>query len=137
MKDKSFSGGLRTKMPSELIFDVAGKGYTRFLAEAGLEAASLANDISPKVRFFVFDAQPDMDQLVRTSPETPVAPPPGSFTVDSLTGRVYRHALARDPTPKEQLLASGLLAKSGKITDEGLADLIWCVVMLPEFQLVR
>src|SRR5260370_25551325 len=105
MKDRNFSSGLRTKMLSELIFDIEGKGYTRFEAEAGVEAASLPNDINPHVRFFVFAAKPDMEELVKASPETPVALPPNPFTVDSLTARLYRHTLARDATPKERLLA--------------------------------
>jgi hypothetical protein len=57
--------------------------------------------------------------------------------VDSLTTRLYRHALARDATPHERLLARELLASSGRISAEGLSDLIWCIVMLPEFQLIR
>jgi Protein of unknown function (DUF1553)./Protein of unknown function (DUF1549)./Planctomycete cytochrome C. len=137
MKFRTFASGLRTKLPSELVLDIAGKGYTRFEADVGLEAASLANDINPHVRFFVFDAKPDMEELVKASPEIPVAPPPKAFTVDSLTARLYRQALARDPTPKERLLARNLLTKSDKISDEGLADLIWCIVMLPEFQLIQ
>jgi hypothetical protein len=57
--------------------------------------------------------------------------------VDSLTTRVYRHALARDATPRERLLARELLASKGTISADGLADLLWCIAMLPEFQLIR
>jgi hypothetical protein len=45
--------------------------------------------------------------------------------------------LARDATPHERLLAQKLLSASGKLSSEGLADLIWCVAMLPEFQLIQ
>jgi hypothetical protein len=137
MKDRSFSGGLRAKTPSELIFHIEGKGYTRFQAEVGVEADGLASDINPHIRFFVFKDKPDMQELVKAGAETPVAPPSGPFTVDSLTTRLYRHALARDATPHERLLARELLASSGRISAEGLSDLIWCIVMLPEFQLIR
>jgi hypothetical protein len=137
MKDKSFSGGLRAKTPSELIFNIAGNGYSRFQAEVGVEAAGLASDINPHIRFFVFKDKPDMQELVKAGAGTPVAPPSGPFTVDSLTTRLYRHALNRDATPPERLLARELLASSGKISAEGLSDLIWCIVMLPEFQLIR
>jgi hypothetical protein len=137
MKDRSFSGGLRVKAPSELILDIEGKGYSRFQAEVGVETDGLANDINPRLRFFVFKDKPDMQELVRPSGEAPVALPSGPFTVDSLTTRLYRHALARDATPSERLLARELLASSGKISAEGLSDLIWCIVMLPEFQLIR
>ena len=137
MKDRSFSGGLRVTTPSEEIFNLEGKGYTRFQAEVGVEAAGLASDINPHVRFFVFKEKPDMQELVKAGQDTPVAQPSGPFTVDSLTTRLYRHALARDATPQERLLARQLLARSGRISAEGLSDLIWCIAMLPEFQLIR
>ena len=48
---------------------------------------------------------------------------------------VYRFALSRDPTPDE----SRVLAKQlgDKITEQRVEDLLWTVLMLPEFQLVR
>jgi hypothetical protein len=137
MKGKSFSGGLRAKTPSELIFDIRDKGYTRFQAEVGVEIAALAKDISPRIRFFVFKDKPDLEELAKGGAGTPVAQPAGPFTVESLTTRVYRHALARDATPQERQLARELLASSDTISADGLADLLWCIAMLPEFQLIR
>jgi hypothetical protein len=141
MKDRSFSGGLRVKTPSEMIFDIEGKGYSRFRAEVGVEVAGQAPDINPHIRYFVFKDKPDMEELVKAGGETPVAQPGvqsgAPFTVESLTTRLYRHALSRDATPQERLLARELLAGSGKISADGLSDLIWCIVMLPEFQLIR
>jgi hypothetical protein len=137
MKDVKFTGGLRVKAPSELILNIDGQGYTRFQATVGVEARALQSDINPKIRFFVFDAKPDMGQLVRAGTETPVAQPSGPFTVDTLTSRIYRQALAREATPVEKNLARELLANSGKISADGLSDLLWCIVMLPEFQLIQ
>jgi Protein of unknown function (DUF1553)/NPCBM/NEW2 domain len=137
MKGEKFSGGLRAKAPSELVFNITGKGYTRFQAVVGVEASCLQSDINPNIRFFVFTEKPDMEQLVKAGAETPVARPAGPFTVETLTARLYRHALARDATPREQLLARELLAESGRTSAEGLADLIWCILMLPEFQLIQ
>jgi hypothetical protein len=48
---------------------------------------------------------------------------------------LYRRALCRLPTMEERAAARELLGD--KVTPEGLADLLWVVVMLPEFQLVR
>jgi hypothetical protein len=48
---------------------------------------------------------------------------------------VFARALSRKPTPEELSAAEGLIG--GKPTAESLADLLWAVVMLPEFQLVR
>ena len=124
------------KTPSELVLNIAGKGYTRFQAVVGLEASSIQSDINAHVRFFVFKDKPDMEELVKSGTETPVAEPVGPFTVDTLIARIYRHALAREATAQERAQARELVSNGGKPTAEGLADLIWCIAMLPEFQLI-
>jgi hypothetical protein len=54
---------------------------------------------------------------------------------DALVDRVYRRALSRPATPAERGTARRLLGEPP--TAEGLADLLWAVLMLPEFQRVR
>ena len=49
--------------------------------------------------------------------------------------RIYLHALARPPSPAESQLALALLGSPAK--PEGIADLLWAIVNLPEFQLVN
>ena len=56
-------------------------------------------------------------------------------TPDELVDWVYRSALCRPPTPAER--ASAVQVVGTPVTDEGVADLLWIVFMLPEFQLVR
>lgn len=56
-------------------------------------------------------------------------------TSDALTQWLYQFALARVPTPAELTLAREVLGE--KPTSQGVQDLIWAVLMLPEFQLVR
>ncbi len=48
---------------------------------------------------------------------------------------LYRRALCRKPTGEELVAAREILGTTA--TPEGLADLLWAVVMLPEFQLIR
>jgi hypothetical protein len=48
---------------------------------------------------------------------------------------VYRHALARKPTEAEKKLALETLGTPVK--PEGVADVLWAIAMLPEFQLVN
>src|SRR5207244_2166815 len=48
---------------------------------------------------------------------------------------LYRGALCRPPTPAEAATGKELLGPAP--TDDGVADLLWVVFMLPEFQLVR
>jgi hypothetical protein len=56
-------------------------------------------------------------------------------TPDELAEWVFVRALSRKPTDGERAAAKALLGE--KPTAEGVADLLWAVVMLPEFQLVR
>jgi hypothetical protein len=48
---------------------------------------------------------------------------------------IYLRALCRKPTAEELGAARGLIGSPA--TADGLADLLWAVVMLPEFQLIR
>jgi len=56
-------------------------------------------------------------------------------TTDVLAERIFVRALGRKPTTDELAAAHGLVGD--KPTVDGVADLLWAVVMLPEFQLVR
>ena len=47
---------------------------------------------------------------------------------------MFRRPRRREPTADE---LARLVALAGEPVTEGLADVLWCVVMLPEFQLVR
>jgi hypothetical protein len=49
--------------------------------------------------------------------------------------RLYLHAMCRKPTAGELKIAEEILGPT--MTDEGVADLLWAVFMLPEFQLIR
>jgi hypothetical protein len=59
----------------------------------------------------------------------------GRGSVDALVEWLYRSALARTPTPGERDAARELLGDPA--TQQGVADLLWVVFMLPEFQLIR
>ena len=48
---------------------------------------------------------------------------------------LYESALSRSPTPEEQATAAELFGSPP--TPQGVEDLLWAVIMLPEFQLVR
>jgi hypothetical protein len=56
-------------------------------------------------------------------------------TADERIEEIYRRALCRMPTAEESAAAREILGSP--VTAEGLADLLWAVVMLPEFQLIR
>ena len=48
---------------------------------------------------------------------------------------LYRFALSRDPLPAELQVLNESLGTT--LTEEGIQDALWSVLMLPEFQLVR
>ena len=57
------------------------------------------------------------------------------WDTEQMIEQVYRSALSREPTPQERELCVEL--SGSPMTDEGLADVLWSVFMLPEFQLIR
>ena len=54
---------------------------------------------------------------------------------DALIHWLYLSTLCREPTANELKISREILGP--KLTDAGVADLLWSVLMLPEFQLVR
>jgi len=54
---------------------------------------------------------------------------------DDTIDLLYRAALSRAPTAAELATARHVLGEP--ITEAGVADLLWCVFMLPEFQVVK
>ena len=54
---------------------------------------------------------------------------------DTIVTWIFAAALARQPTSEEAAAAGALLGETP--TKETVADLLWAIVMLPEFQLVR
>jgi hypothetical protein len=124
--------------PSELVYDIAGKGFTHFHAVVGLDDACLKSDITPEVRFFVFREKPSLERLVRVAPETPVASPMmPKPTKDELITTVFETMLDRKPTLAERRLANAAVTERGtRVSAVGLADLLWSIAMQPEFQLI-
>jgi len=133
--------GVRVKNPSVLVYDVAGRGFTSFRGVIGLEnpQGEIGSTLNPQVRFFVFDAAPNMERLLPPAPGAPLPPPAPVNTAADLIDRVFRHALGRVPSAAERAAAAAALRDpngSGRPFAPGLADLLWAVTMKPEFQLV-
>jgi hypothetical protein len=130
---------VRVKLTSLLVYDISGRGFTRFHAAPGFEPMPLAQGENVKARFFVFDKQPDMDRLVPPLPGTPITAAPPVKTVNEAVDRVFNYALGRAPSPAERRIAEETIedpAHPEHISADGLADLLWAVLMKPEFQLI-
>jgi hypothetical protein len=122
--------------PSTLRWNLAGRGFTRFRAEAAVDERSRKSDIGPAVRFFVFTEKPDHDQLIRVQGGTPAPLPPSKkWTADALTDRLYLHLMSRRATPAERRIAAEVMGS--KPTAAGLEDVLWALLMSPEFQYIH
>ena len=139
--DETHDEVLRVKFPALVIYDIAGKGFTRFSGVAGFEKVDqLLVGETVSSRFYVFDLQPSFDRLTPPQPGTPLPPPPLLTTVPETVSRVYWHALGRAPSAEERSVAERALHDpegSSRPSAKGLADLLWAVLMTPEFQLIR
>ncbi len=130
---------IRVKLASVLIYDLAGKHFTRLHATPAFENMQLALGESVRARFFVFDREPSMDRLVPPLPGTPLPPGPVLKSTKDVENRVFEYALGRDPLPAERRIADQVLENPGhpgEPSADGLADLLWAVLMKPEFQLI-
>jgi hypothetical protein len=54
---------------------------------------------------------------------------------EELARWLYLSALSREPAPDELKVAAGIVG--AEISEQGIADLLWAVCMLPEFQTIR
>ena len=123
--------GVRVKTPSRLVYDIAGRGFTRLHGMVGIENREISSDINPRTRFFIFLEEPTMDRLTHVGPETPVPGLAPLKSADEAIDRVFLYALGRAPSSGEREAAGNVMRP------EGLADFLWAVLMKPEFQLIR
>jgi mono/diheme cytochrome c family protein len=133
--------GIRVKNPSVLVYDIAGKGFTRFRGVIGIEnpQREIGSTLNPQLRFFVFDAEPNPERLVPPAPEPPLPRGPAVADVAQAIDRIFWHALGRAPSADERRVAESALrdpARGNRPSPQGLADLLWAVTIKPEFQLI-
>jgi hypothetical protein len=134
-------GGVRVKNPSVVVYDVAGRGFTSLRGVIGIEnaASDIGATVNPQLRFYVFDVEPDLERLVPAKPGAPLPSAPPLTTVTEVVDRAFWHALGRAPVAAERRAAAAALrdpARPGRLSAEGLADLLWALTMKPEFQLI-
>ena len=131
--------GIRVQTPSRLVYDVTGRGFTRLRGTVGVENSEVGSTLQPQFRFFIFDAEPDMDRLVPPAPGTPLPPPAPVKTGAAAVDRVFWHLLSRAPSREERAVAEDALRDAGhpeRPSARELADVLWAVLMKPEFQLI-
>ncbi len=131
---------VRVRFPSVLVYDIARRGFTRFTGVPTLENVPLGQGENVTARFFIFDRQPSLDRLAPPKPGTPLPPDPPVKTIAEAVDRVYWYLLSRAPSAAERQIATAALhdpARPDRPSAAWLADLLWSVMMSPEFQFVR
>ena len=133
--------GVRVKNPSVLVYNIADRGFTSLRGAIGIEnpQSEIGSTLNPQIRFFVFDREPNMERLLPPAAGAPLAPPPPIHTVSEAIDRVFHHALGRAPSAEERKTAEAALrdpAGTARPSAPGLADVLWAIVMKPEFQLI-
>ncbi len=128
------AGPVRMKLGTRQVFDLP-PGYDSLKATVWVSDASKASDINTAVRFFVFGAEPDKNLLVRLGPGAPAAAPPKLSGVDDTITRLWRQILSREPKDEERAAARRLFPQ-GQLGREGVEDLLWSLLMHPEFQYI-
>ena len=126
---------------SRLVYDIAGRGFTRLRGTLDVEnnRADIGSTLNPSLRFFIFDGEPNMSRLLPPAPDlpAPVAAPPTS--VRATVDRIFWSALGRAPSAAERRTAEAAIAdpaRPGQPSAAAVADLLWAVLMKPEFQLI-
>jgi hypothetical protein len=136
----AITGGVAVASPSRLVYEIAGKGFTRFRGLVGIENPDVGSTLQPQIRFFIFDRPPNMDLLVPPVVGNSLPGAPRVTTASAVVDRIFRYALARLPSDAERGLAEAALrdpARPDGPSPAGVADLLWAVLMKPEFQLIE
>ena len=109
------------------------KNRARLDATAALDPASTTSDINGAVRFFIYAEPPDLTRLVPATGPRPVETP--AYDRATLVNRLYTFALSRPPSRKETEFATALLGPNPTV--DNLEDLLWTIVVSPEFGYIR
>ncbi|MEO7192274.1 MAG: DUF1549 domain-containing protein [Vicinamibacterales bacterium] len=132
---------VRVSNPSMLVYDIGGRGFTRLRGVMWLEnpVSDIGATLDPQTRFYVFGEEPNLERLQPPMAGAPLPAPLAVKTEGEAVDGVFRHALGRRPTAGERQVAEAALrdpARPGGVSPDGLANLLWAVLMKPEFQLI-
>ena len=130
------------KNPSRLVYDITGRGFTRFRGSVDVEnaRAEIGSTLNPPLRFFVFDAEPNMDRLLPpVAGRAAAGPGHGRSRRGDVVDRVFctrSAARRRRPSGSCRKRRSRTPPCRDRSLADGVADLLWAVLMKPEFQLI-
>ncbi len=125
--------------PSTLIYDLGGREFTRLRGVLWLEnpIADIGATLDPQLRFYVFTTEPENARLRPPVAGVPLPAGPVMTSASQVIDRVFLHALGRPPSLAERGAVERALAHPTSPSPEALADLLWAVLMTPEFQYIQ
>lgn len=126
---------------SRLVYDISGRGFTQFRGSVDLDnsRAEVGSTLNPQLRFFIFSAEPNMKRLLSPFPGVPLQGPAPVTSPRAVVDHVFWAALGRAPSPTERQASEAAVAKAaapGQVEPDAVADLLWAILMKPEFQLI-
>ena len=101
--------------------------------------AEIGSTLNPALRFFVFDTEPNMDRLMPPAPEPPMPAPAPVTTARAIVERIFwRRWGVRHPrrSGRWRKRRSPTRREPGTASPDAVADLLWAILMKPEFQLM-
>ena len=101
-------------------------GTKRLTGKLLVDDAGKTSDVNSSVRFYLFPRAPDRNLLARIVDPLPVAAASVEKDRSKLTERLFWQLLGRAPVEVEKKLAAGV----------ELEDLLWTLLLHPEFQYV-
>jgi len=99
----------------------------RLTGKLVVDDAGKSSDVNSSVRFYLFPSVPDRNLLAKVVDPLPVRAPPVEKDRAKLTERLFWQSLGRAPSPAEMKLAANV----------ELEDLLWTLLLHPEFQYVN
>ena len=127
--------------PSVLRYSLEGRTFVRL--RGAVDVANLRSEVgstlNPSLRFFIFDTAPNPGRLLPPGQAAPLSSASAPTDARALVDRVFWQALGRVPSEAERTVASRAVsdpARPGRLSPDGVADLLWALLMKPEFQLI-
>ena len=92
---------LPVKNPSRLVYDISGRGFTRFRGSLDVDnsRAEIGSTLNPSLRFFVFDAEPNMNRLLPPADGMPLPGPAPVSTARAAVDHIFWSVAGRGPSP--------------------------------------
>ena len=127
--------------PSVLRYSLDGQRFVRLrgAVDVANSRTEIGSTLNPSLRFFVFDAAPNPARLLPPGRTLPLPPPAPPDNARALVDRLFWQALGRAPSEAERVIAERAVSdagRPGRMAPSGVADLLWAVLMKPEFQLI-